>query len=438
MIADRDVNNATRRRTPLFALYTSNAVSLIGDALMFLAIPWFVLQTTGSITQTGLTAFFSLSAVAVSSLFGPAIVDRLGYLRASVFSDVASMLGVALIPLLYRTVGLPFWALLALVFVAGLLVAPGQTARSALIPDLAQLAHVRLERASAVKDSVVRLSTFVGGPLAGALIVVAGTSNLLWIDAATFAFSAVVIGLLVPARIPLHTTETAAGEAAAETTTVEFEVASAAPIGRIGRMIAGPREGIAFIWREPVMRAIVLVALTTNLLDAGQSGVLAPAFVKQVYGNALIQGGMMAALGGAALVGSMLFGAIGHKFPQRLTLGVGYTLGGALRFFLIVGLASTPALMIASQAVCGFFIGVVNPITSTAMYNRIPTAMRARVLGAITSLVTLGSPLGGLIAGLVAPLIGVEQTMLVFGEIYTCATLSLLINPATKALDQAK
>lgn len=438
MIADRDVNNATRQRTPLFALYTSNAVSLIGDALMFLAIPWFVLQTTGSVTQTGLTAFFSLSAVAVSSLFGPAIVDRLGYLRASVFSDVASMLGVALIPLLYRTVGLPFWALLALVFVAGLLVAPGQTARSALIPDLAQLAHVRLERASAVKDSVVRLAYFVGGPLAGALIVVAGTSNLLWIDAATFAFSAVVIGLLVPARIPLHSAEHPVQGASNDATADELEHATTAPSGRITRMLAGPREGIAFIWREPVMRAIVLVALTTNLLDAGQSGVLAPAFVKQVYGNALIQGGMMAALGGAALVGSMLFGAIGHKFPQRLTLGVGYTLGGALRFFLIVGLASTPALMIASQAVCGFFIGVVNPITSTAMYNRIPTAMRARVLGAITSLVTLGSPLGGLIAGLVAPHIGVEQTMLVFGAIYTCATLSLLINPATKALDQAK
>jgi len=37
------------RRTPLFALYTSNTVSAVGDVLMFIAVPWFVLQTTGSV-----------------------------------------------------------------------------------------------------------------------------------------------------------------------------------------------------------------------------------------------------------------------------------------------------------------------------------------------------------------------------------------------------
>ncbi len=161
-----------------------------------------MLQTTGSVVQTGLTAFFATASVAISAIFGSAIVERLGFRRASVVSDLASAAGVALIPLLYETVGLPFWALLTLVFFAGLMTTPGATARTAMVPDLAELAHVRMERAIAASDRATRLSRFIGAPLAGILIAIVGPGNLLWIDAATFAFSALVIGRAVPAMLP--------------------------------------------------------------------------------------------------------------------------------------------------------------------------------------------------------------------------------------------
>lgn len=443
MIAAREITQVSRRRPPLFALYAAEAVSQIGDMLMFLAVPWFVLQTTGSVTQTGITAFFTFASVGMSALFGGAIVDRLGFRRASIVSDLASMVGVALIPLLYMTIGLPFWGLLALVFFAGLLTTPGQTARTALLPDLAELAGVRMERVTAASDSVTRLSRFVGAPLGGILIAVIGTSNLLWIDAATFAFSALVIGAAVPARIikRLPVAE-AAPEAPTPTPADEIDHARQAPTGdspahdaRRAGYLSELREGVAFIWRDRAMRDAVLVTSVTNLLDAGQSGVLAPAFVKQVYGNAVILGAMIAALGGAAMAGAIIFGAIGHKLPRRLTLGVGYTIGGASRFFWIVLLAPTPVAMVVVQALCGFFIGCVNPILSTTFYERTPTALRARVFGAMTAASMLGAPLGGLLAGALAPAIGVQRSMLLFGVVYLCATLSLLVNPALKTLD---
>src|SRR5690349_17118258 len=88
------------RRTPLYALFTANAVSAIGDVLAFLAVPWFVLQTTGSVTQTAITAACTTAAIAVSAMLGAALVDRLGYRRASVFSDLASGTAIGGIPLL--------------------------------------------------------------------------------------------------------------------------------------------------------------------------------------------------------------------------------------------------------------------------------------------------------------------------------------------------
>lgn len=427
MVQTQPIVRVSRRRLPLFGLYAANAVSGIGDVLMFLAVPWFVLQTTGSVAQTGITAFFSTASVALSAVLGSAVVDHLGFQRASVASDVASMLGVALIPLLYATVGLPFWALLALVFIAGLLTTPGATARASLIPDLARLAGVRLERATAAADGMTRLSRFVGAPLAGILIAVIGTSNLLWIDAATFAFSALAVGLAVPASLapPMAALDEPPAPQTAEEREPESSVAEPAR-GYFARLAGG----FVFLWRDPWLRGATLVVLITNMLDAGQSGVLAPAFVKQVYGNAVILGALIAAFGGAAFVGTIAFGAVGHRLPRGPTLGLSFTLGGASRFFWIVLLAPHPVAMIAVQAVCGFFIGQVNPLYDTIAYERVPAAMRARVFGALTAGAMLGAPLGGLIAGLLAPAIGVEPCMLVFGAIYAAATLSLLVHPS--------
>ncbi len=109
------------KQLPIYAFLTGSGISYTGDVLTLLAIPWFVLQTTGSIEQTGITAFFSTLPTAISAFFGSSIVDRLGYKRTSVIGDIASAITVALIPFLYSTNGLAFWQLLALVFLGGLL-----------------------------------------------------------------------------------------------------------------------------------------------------------------------------------------------------------------------------------------------------------------------------------------------------------------------------
>ena len=75
-----------KQRTPLFGLLAANAISITGNRLTQLAIPWFVLQSTGSVAKTGLVGFFSLLPFVISSALGGVIVDRLGYRRASIVS----------------------------------------------------------------------------------------------------------------------------------------------------------------------------------------------------------------------------------------------------------------------------------------------------------------------------------------------------------------
>ena len=104
------------RRIPILALLGANAISETGNVLAFVAIPWFVLQTTGSAAKTGLTGGAFLLAAVVAGVAGGPVIDRMGFKRTSIVADLASAVTVALIPLLYYTIGLAFWQLLALVF----------------------------------------------------------------------------------------------------------------------------------------------------------------------------------------------------------------------------------------------------------------------------------------------------------------------------------
>src|SRR5207249_3590299 len=110
----------TRNRLPILGLLVANTISQVGSALTFIAVPWFVLQTTGSAAKTGLTGVFEALPFIIAGIFGGTLVDRLGFKRTSILADLTSGLTVALIPLLYHTVGLAFWQLLALSFLGSL------------------------------------------------------------------------------------------------------------------------------------------------------------------------------------------------------------------------------------------------------------------------------------------------------------------------------
>jgi MFS family permease len=204
-----------RDRVPIYALLAANSVPVVGNAMTAMAVPWFVLLTTGSAALTGITgAVIALGSV-LAAFFGGPVVDRLGFKKTSVVSDLMSGLTVALFPLLHSAVGLAFWQLLALVFLGSVFDAPGMSARDALMPELAGLAGMPIERANSFDTAIPRLAQFLGPPLAGLLIVALGATGVLWLDAATFAFSAALVAAAVPASAARAARNDEAGEGGA-------------------------------------------------------------------------------------------------------------------------------------------------------------------------------------------------------------------------------
>jgi MFS family permease len=76
-------------RFPIIALLVAITISTLGTQFTVIAVPWFVLQTTGSAARTGITGFVSLLPVIIAGFLGGALVNRLGFKRSSVLSDVA-------------------------------------------------------------------------------------------------------------------------------------------------------------------------------------------------------------------------------------------------------------------------------------------------------------------------------------------------------------
>lgn len=396
------------RRAPLYALYGADVVSLSGNAVALLAIPWFVLTTTGSATSTALVVFFNFLPIVIAAFFGGVIVDRLGFRTTSVVADVASAGAVAAIPLLHATVGIELWQLLALVFLGALLDAPGATARAALIPDMVELAGIRLERASGIRGAIQQGSLLVGAPIGGLLVAGVGATNALWLNSASFLVSAALIAGFVPR--PGAVTE---GE-------------------ERGRFLAELADGMRFIWNLRLLRAMVLTVLISNLLDAPFPVIMA-VFAEETYGSAAELGLMYGTYGGAALVGALVYSSIGHRLPRRRTF-VGCFAIFPLSYLTI---ATTPSLPVALAAfvIVGLASGPVNPLIFTIVAELVPVELRGRVFGAVRAGAWASIPLGILVGGVLVSEIGVAATFLTIGICYVALTLYGFFNPAFREMD---
>lgn len=396
-------------RRPLYALFVADSISLVGNAVAQLAIPWFVLVTTGSPTLTGLAVFFSFLPVVLAGFFGGVIVDRLGFRTTSVVADLGSAAAVAAIPLLHSTVGIELWQLLTLVFLGALLDAPGATARQAMFPDLAASAGVRMERANGIRAGIQQGSLLVGAPLGGVLVTQLGSTTALWLDAASFLVSAALVATAIPV--------------------VHREIPPEAPTRYLGELA----EGLRFISRDRLFRALVATSLATNLLDA-PFPVAMPVFAREAFGSATDLGVMYGVFGGCALLGALAYSAAGHRLPRRATYLTAY----AFVPVMYVTLATTPSLAVTLVAlgVAGFAAGPINPVINTVQFAIVPPHMRGRVFGAVRAAAWASIPLGVLVGGVIIDTVGVAATFLGIGLCYVAVTLYGFFNPAFREMDR--
>ena len=178
------------------ALWLAHAQSRIGDQLARVALSVLVYERTHSAAWTALTYAMTILPNLVGGTWLSGLADRFDRRTVMVVADATRAALVALMVL----PGLPIVVLVVLLCLVQLPFAPFSAARNAVLP--AVLDGDRYMVGLAVMRTTDQVGLVGGIAVAAALVTALGTSTTLLIDAATFAVSALVVGLGVRSHRP--------------------------------------------------------------------------------------------------------------------------------------------------------------------------------------------------------------------------------------------
>jgi MFS family permease len=389
-------------------LLVAEIVSVTGSQMTWLALPWFVLVTSGSATRMSLVVAAELIGLAALGLPGGKLLGRIGAWRTMVLCDTARAPLMLLIPLLHWAGGLSFGVLLAIAGALGALSAPYFAAQKVIVPELLGEDESLVSRANALFQGATRTTMLLGPVAAGLLIASFSAPVVLVVDAATYVVSAVLLKLLVPRPQPLADD----GED------------------------RGIRRGLRFLLREPLLR------LWTPVFAFGDAAWLAffvsvPVLVVERFGaDPRIAGWLIASFGIGAVAGNAV--AFRWLLPRvrglsLIALGV---VGQALPLWLLT--LELPAVAYAAALLAsGVGNGLCNPSIHALMTLRIPPALRPTVMTTMMIVFALVQPLALFGVGPVLDAFGPQPVLVAFAAAQTVAMAAIALSALAARGDPA-
>ncbi len=373
-----------------FPLWLGQIVSNLGDTLNYVALVVLVFR----LSHSGLAvSALVLTEIVPTLLLGPlagVVIDRLDRRRLLIVVDGVRALLVLLLALTHALWAV--YALAALLAVGSTLFNPAlQAVIPALLTDEERLA------ANSVAWSSGRLVQIVGASVAGGLIAWAGTTPAFLVNAASFAFSAVLLARL---SLPARQGPSRAG-------------------GWAG-WLRDVGEGLAYARRDPFVARLVPVQALTSLATGATSALLVVLATTHLHLAAQGFGWLLAAIGVGALLGPFLSNRLtGGRYLDMRLLFVPYIIRGVgdIALGLVGGLPWALAILFVYGLNTSTGVVASNSILQTV----IPDRVRGRVFTlldvtwAAMRLTSLG------LGGLLADRLGISAVYLIGGALLTLA-----------------
>jgi MFS family permease len=349
--------------------FLSQLLSASGTMMQSVAQAWLVLRLTGSAFDLGLLGSCTMLPVLLGGPWAGALVDRVDRRRLLTVTQSLFILSATLLAVLTWTGEVRVWMLFVIAFATGAVSAPDQAARQVYVLDL--VGGRRLGSGVSLNEVVLNLSRVLGPAFGGLFLATLGIAPCFVANAASYLPPLLVLVVL---HRGLARNASSAGAA-------RPSAARAVP-GQV-------RAGLAYVWRTPALRAVVLMAAASGMLF--NLGVALPLLATRVFH--LGGGGyglMMAAFGVGGFAGALL-AASSRPVPG----GHEVRLLAVLTGLAILGTALAPdtGLVFGGLVVTGglsiWFIARANTLAQL----RSDPAMRGRVMGIWTMALPGASPL---------------------------------------------
>jgi MFS family permease len=376
-------------------LFIGEAVSLLGDGLFPVALTFGVLDLHHSGADVGIVlAAFSLPMV-LFTLIGGVWSDRLRREWVMIVSDLVRFVTMAVIAALLLGGRAEVWSLAVLGFVYGCGDAFFFPAYTALIQQI--VPPDRLQEANALRGIADGFGWFVGPSISGLLVALIGAGGTLGLDAVTFLVSA---GYLLTLRVPALLRATA-------------------PATFFAELRDGWREVRSRTWLWVMMlRAMLVLFVTIAPLQ-----VLGPLAITARHESPALWGLMV----GLFSLGMLGGGLIALYYRPRRPMVTAALCGTTASVPMIaLALRLSPAGLIAVWFARGVAIGVLDAVWNTTLQVRIAPDSMARVSS--WDWMTAGGlwPLGLVLAGPIAQLMGVTDALWLSGALGLACSLWVL------------
>jgi MFS family permease len=381
------------RHRGLLALLVRDVVSVTGSQMTWLALPWFVLTTTGSAARMAIVLAVESAAAAIFGYLSGDFAARLGARRTMMFADAVRAPLVAAIPLLHALDALSFPLLLVLAAAISAFAIPSFAAKTSLVPDLVGEDETVVAEANALLQAANRITLFLGPALAGVLIAAIGATNVLLIDAVTFVVGFVLVAAFVHGGGRVEQDESSRGLAA----------------------------GFKVIVRDPLLRpwtaALVVGDVAWGVLFAAM-----PVLVIARFGeDPALLGLIWGAWGLGAVAGNLVSFRTVARSDRLLVSSIGEIAMIAPLWLLVPDVPQ--AVLISVMAASGFANGVVNPPIHTIITLRVPRAVRAKVWSVSITATTILAPVALAVAGVVLEVEGFLPVVLALVSVQSVAAV---------------
>jgi len=350
--------NASDARHPLFNrdfryLWIGNTVSGCGDQFFLVALPWLILQLTGSGAVLGGIMMVEAIPRAALMLIGGAVTDRVSPRKIMILTAASRTLLVAALAALIWTRHVEVWQLYLLSFFFGVADAFAAPAAQTLLPSL--VAPAQLPAANALSQGTQQIAMLAMPAPAGIIVAAFGVASAFSIDAISFLF---IIAALFMLRDPP-------------------QVESAAPHSNIAHSIL---EGLRYVKNDVALRSLLLVASVLNFCITGPLSVGVAFLAKNEFGSPTAYGLLISSVAAGGLVGLLLAGARQQRKRGWLLLVVSAIIGICTA---TIGLLSQMWSLLPILFVMSASAGFLNVHLLAWFQQRVDRAMLGRVMSVL-------------------------------------------------------
>ena len=363
--------------------YTGQAISLTGTWMQTIAQSWLVIQLTDSKAAVGIVTALQFLPITLFVLPAGVIADRVRKRDLILATRALAMVQAVLLAILVATDAVQLWQVYVLALLLGVSTAFEQPARQAFVVEM--VGRDDLINAVALNSGLFNAARLVGPSIAGIVIAVAGTEAAFAINAVSFIPSILALTMMNLSQLYVHSRQTH----------VEASVVSEL------------REGLSFVMRTPAALMIIILVAFLGMFGYNFITVL-PLLARYVLGGDSVELGFLtAALGLGAFVSALAIA--GQRRATRRALFIGGTL-----FALLLGalaLSDWFYLTLLLLVLTGMANIVFAATSNTSLQLATPDHLRGRVMALYMLLIAGSTPVGALLTGFTAELLGVQATI---------------------------